>query len=282
MTASDPSSTPRPAGRRATDYEIRGRTALIWLDRPHRGNAWTGTMHTEYRAHLAAAEADPDVRVIVVTGRDRAFCVGGDSQALSGHADRGNYDDGLRGEIATPGFGIDERWDHPFAHQFGLTKPVLAAVNGACAGVGMVLACFCDLRITAAEAKWTTAHGKLNLPAEYGLSWLLPRQIGLSRAMDLLLRSRVALGTEITEMGLALEAVPADEVLDRTLTLAEELAATISRRSLLETRRAVYADTHGEVGPSIARSLQLLDEMTGEPDFAEGVAALRDRRPPRF
>ncbi len=278
----EPSGTSRPPGRRATDYDVRGRTALIWLDRPHRGNAWTGTMHTEYRQHLAAAEADEDVRVIVVTGRGSTFCVGGDSQALEGHGDRGGYDDGLRGEIATPGFGVDERWDHPFAHQFGLTKPVLAAVNGACAGVGMVLACFCDLRVTSATAKWTTAHGKLNLPAEYGLSWLLPRQIGMSPAMDLLLRSRIALGDEIAELGLALEAVDAEVVLDRTLELAEELASTISRRSLLETRRAVYADQHGDVGPSVARSLALLDEMVAEADFAEGVRALAERRLPKF
>lgn len=239
-------------------------------------------MHAEYRQHLAHAEADDDVRVIVVTGRGSTFCVGGDSQALEGHGDRGGYDDGLRGEIATPGFGVDGRWDHPFAHQFGLTKPILAAVNGACAGVGMVLACFCDLRITSSTAKWTTAHGKLNLPAEYGLSWLLPRQIGLSPAMDLLLRSRIALGSEIADLGLALDAVDAADVLDRTLELAEEIASTISRRSLLETRRAVYADQHGDVGPSVARSLALLDEMVAEPDFAEGVRALGERRPPNF
>ena len=140
--------------------------------------------------------------MIVVTGAGRGFCAGADSQALSGHVDRGGYDAGTPADLANPGYGVSPEFDHDFAFHFGLTKPVIAAVNGPAAGVGLVLACYCDLRFAAAGAKLTTAHGKLNLPAEYGLSWLLPRLIGLGRANDLLLSSRVVLAEEALEMGL--------------------------------------------------------------------------------
>ncbi len=183
-------------------YEVDDRVATITLDRPERLNAWTGRMHTEYRWAVAQAEADADVRVIVVTGEGRGFCAGADARALTGHAERGGYDPGTDDELATPGYGVSPEFDHDFAFHFGLTTPVIAAINGPAAGVGLVLACYCDLRFAAAGAKLTTAHGKLNLPAEYGLSWLLPRLIGLTRANDLLLSSRTFLAEEAAAMGL--------------------------------------------------------------------------------
>ena len=164
---------------KATRYEVdRHGVATLWLHRPHRRNAWTGRMHAEYRWIFAELEADPAVRVVVVTGSDGAFCVGGDSEALAGHAERGSYDAGLPAEVASPGHGVRPELDHDFAWQWGLRFPVIAAVNGACAGVGLSLACFCDLRFGAAGAKLTTASPKLGLPAEYGISWVLPRLVG--------------------------------------------------------------------------------------------------------
>ena len=90
---------------KATRYEVAGPIATIWLDRPHRMNAWTGRMHAEYRQNLAAADANDAVRAIVVTGSGRGFCVGGDSEALEGHAERGGYDPGTPKRMATPGTG---------------------------------------------------------------------------------------------------------------------------------------------------------------------------------
>ena len=165
---------------KATDYAVADGIATVWLDRPHRLNAWTGRMHAEYRWCLAQAEQNPNVRVIVVTGRGRGFCVGGDTEALAGHAQKGGYDPGTPSSMAMPGFGKAPEFDASFAYHFGLSKPVLAAINGPAAGVGLALACFADLRFAAAGAKFTTAHGRLNLPAEYGLSWLLPRMVGLT------------------------------------------------------------------------------------------------------
>jgi enoyl-CoA hydratase/carnithine racemase len=267
---------------RAVRYEVADRVAVIRLHRPHRNNAWTGTMDREYRWCLAEADRDPGVRVIVVTGSGERFCVGGDSEALAGHVERGGYDTGLTGEEATPGHGVDPRFDHPFACHYGLATPVIAAVNGAAAGIGMALACFADLRFADDRAKFTTAHGKLGLPAEYGLSWMLPRMVGLSRAMDILLTSRVVLADEALEIGLVNRIYPRDDLLDETLAFARHLASSVAGSSLTETRRAVYRDLHGDIGTSVTDSISLLDRMMRGPDYREGVRALLDKRDPQF
>lgn len=264
-------------------YEAEvGPIATITLDRPDRLNAWTGRMHTEYRWALAQAEASPTVRVVIVTGAGRAFCAGADSRALSGHVDKGGYDPGTPDDLATPGFGVHAEFDHDFAFHFGLTKPVIAAVNGPAAGVGLVLACYCDLRFAAAGAKLTTSHGRLNLPAEYGLSWLLPRLIGVGRANDLLLSSRVVLAEEAATMGLVNRVVAPARLLDVVRDYATMLATTVSPGSLAATKRQVYEDLHRGVGTAVEDADSRLRTMTTEPNFAEGVAALVEKRPPRF
>ena len=159
-------------------------------------------MHTEYRQVLARLDAEPSVRVVVVTGTPPAFCVGGDSDALAGHAARGAYDGGLDADAVRPGHGVRPEWDADFAFQFAMRFPIIAAVNGACAGVGLALALFCDLRYGAAGAKCTTAAPKLGLPAEYGMSWQLPRLVGVTRATDLLLTGRVVTPAETESWGL--------------------------------------------------------------------------------
>jgi enoyl-CoA hydratase/carnithine racemase len=263
-------------------YEVDERIATVTLNRPGRLNAWTGRMHTEYRSAIEAAEADPSVRVVVVTGAGRGFCAGADSQALSNHVDRGGYDAGTPADLARPGYGVSPEFDHDFAFHLGLTKPVIAAINGAAAGIGLVLACFCDLRFAATGAKLTTAHGKLNLPAEYGLSWLLPRLIGLGRANDLLLSSRVVLAEEALEIGLVNAVVGRDRLLEHTYRYATDLVATVSAGSLAATKRQIALDLHRGVGSAVAESVARMDQMMGEPDFAEGVAALQEKRPPDF
>ena len=170
-------------------YDVKDGIATVTLNRPQRRNSWTGRMHAEYRWVLEQAEQDPAVRAIIVTGAGDAFCVGADFRALEGHVDKGGYDPGTPDEMATPGYGVRPEFDADFAYQFGMAKPVIAALNGPAAGVGLVMACYADLRFAVTGAKLTTSHGKLNLPAEFGLSWLLPRLIGVTRANDLLLSS---------------------------------------------------------------------------------------------
>ncbi|MEM7094822.1 MAG: enoyl-CoA hydratase-related protein [Actinomycetota bacterium] len=267
---------------KATSYELRGRTAVIFLDRPERGNAWTGRMDTEYRWLLDQADNDPDVRVIVVAGSGERFCVGGDSQALEGHVEKGGYDRGLSDEQANPGYGVHPHFDQPLASHMGLSKPTIAAVQGAAAGIGLSLVCFCDLRFASPGTKFTTAHGKLGLPPEYGASWLLPRIVGTTRAMELLLTSRVFTAEEALDMGFLNRIVEADQLLDTAVDYAESLASNVAPTSLRETRRQVYLDLHRDVGSSVSDSLRLIDEMMSTPEYRQGVKALVERRPPDF
>lgn len=267
---------------KAVSYAIENRSAVITLNRPHRGNAWTGRMDTEYRWCLDLADNDPKVRTIVVTGAGERFCVGGDSKALEGHVDRGGYDTGVSDDASKPGYGVQPEFDHPFACHYGLTKPVIAAVNGAAAGIGMALACFADLRFTTPGAKFTTAHGKLGLPPEYALSWVLPRLVGLGRGLDLLLSSRVILAEEALAWGLVNEIHDAGQLLPATLAYAEQLAASVGAGALTASRQMTYADLHRDVGSSVDESMAKLNEMMGADEYRKGVAALVEKRPPHF
>ena len=271
-----------PGELRTTRYAVADGVATVTLHRPDRLNAWTGRMHTEYRRCLARAEGDPAVRAIVVTGAGRGFCAGADARALEQHADRGGYDDGAREPLAEPGYGVRPEFDHDFAFHFGLAKPVIAAINGPAAGVGLVLACYCDLRFAAAGAKLTTSAPRLGLPAEYGLSWLLPRLVGVGHATDLLLSSRVVLAEEAATMGLVNKVLPSDELLPHTYDYARALATEVSPAAVREAKRQLYSDLHGDVGTAVERSVELLDRMMGEPDYAEGVRAFVEKRPPHF
>ena len=267
---------------KATRYGVRDGIATITLHRPERMNAWKGRMHVKYRALLARSSEDTAVRVIVVTGSGRSFCVGADSQALEGHVARGSYDSGVDADLARPGFGIRPEFDADFAHQFGIAKPIIAAINGPAAGVGLVLACYCDLRFAAAGVKLTTSHGRLGLPAEYGLSWLLPRLIGLTRANDLLLSSRVVMSEEAATLGLVNRVIAKDELMEETYDYARQLATEVASSSLAATKLAIYEDLHRDVASSVRDANQAMSEMMGASDFAEGVAALTEHRPPEF
>jgi len=267
---------------KVTRYEIDDRVATLTLNRPARLNAWTGRMHTEYRWILEQADRDPAVRVIVVTGAGRGFCAGADTAALEGHAARGGYDPGTPDDLARPGYGVRSEFDADFAFQFGLRKPVLAAINGPAAGVGLAVACYADLRFAVRGAKLTTAHGKLNLPAEYGLSWLLPRLIGLTRANDLLLSSRIFLTDEAWELGLLNALLEPGELLPHTHAYARQLADQVSPGSLRETKWQIYTDQHRDVASAVRRSNELLEQMMETDDYREAVAAFRAKRTPRW
>lgn len=269
-------------------WQVDGHVATLWLHRPHRHNAWTGRMHREYLAALAVLDGDPSVRAIVVTGTPPAFCVGGDSDALAGHAARGSYDSGLDeasgGELARPGRGVRPEWDADFACHFALGAPLIAAVNGACAGVGLALALFCDLRYGAAGAKCTTAAPKLGLPAEYGMSWQLPRLVGVTRATDLLLTGRVFTPAETEGWGLW-NGVGADG--DDTLAMAQRtahhLATQVGPTALRVTKRQIHDDVlRADPAAAIDEAQRLLAEAMTTAEYREGVAALREKRPPRF
>lgn len=264
--------------------EREGPVVTVFLDRPHRHNAWTGRMHAELRWVMNEIELDDQVRAVVITGTPPAFCVGGDSDALAQHADRGGYDTGLPPEPAAPGVNRRPEYDDDFAWMFGYRTPIIGAVNGAAAGIGLALALFCDLRFAAAPAKLTTAAPKLGLPAEYGMSWVLPRLVGATRANDLLLSGRVVTAAETESWGLWNEVLPdGHAALSAAREYADLLSTTVGPKAVSVTKAQIYHDLHRhDSAASVADSKRLLDEAMQTAEYREGVKALRDKRPPRF
>jgi enoyl-CoA hydratase/carnithine racemase len=244
--------------------------AVLTLNRPDRLNAWTAEMERTYFGALADCAASEQVRVIVVTGAGRGFCAGADMQQLQTLGQNG---------AATPP-AAEERQAQTFPQS--IPKPIIAAINGACAGIGLVQALMCDLRFAAEEAKFTTAFARRGLVAEHGISWILPRLIGPARALDLLLSGRVVLGREAAELGLVNRALPAETLLEQTLAYAHELAGQCSPASMATMKRQVYADLDRGVGDAIAGADVLMLESFSAPDFVEGVASFVERRDPSF
>ncbi len=265
-----------------TRYDVEGRVATITLHRPERLNAWTAQMNAEYRSCLQAAADDPGVRVIVVTGSGRGFCAGAESEDLAGHVERGAYRSWDGDHLDRPGYGVRPEFDAELAYHFGVEKPIIAAVNGPAAGIGFALACYCDLRFAAAGAKLTTAHGRLGLPCAFGLAWLLPKLIGLPRALDLVLSSRTFTAEEALDLGLVTAVVPGDQLGQTVSEYARTLATAVSPASMAASKRQVYEAFHLTAAESVRVAEALIDPMMAGPDYREGVAALREKRAPVF
>ncbi len=257
--------------------------ATITLHRPERLNAWTAQMNAEYRSLPPTGLGRPAVRVIVVTGCGRGFCAGAESDDLAGHAERGTYRSWDSDELARPGYGVRPEFDAELAYHFGIPKPIIAAVNGPAAGIGFALSCYCDVRIAASGAKLTTAHGKLGLPCAFGLAWLLPKLIGHSRALELVLSSRTFTAEEALEMGLVATVVAGDQLAGpgRRIRAACWPPPSPRPRWPPPSARCTRPST-SRAAEAVAEAEALLDPMMAGPDYREGVAALREKRPPRF
>lgn len=270
---------------KVTEFSVEQGVGLVRLNRPDRGNSWTTRMNSEYRWLMQRMDGDPEVRVIVVTGAGRQFCVGADFKALD-HYERSdhNYEKSLGLEaMAQPGHGVRAEFDHEMVWHWGLQKPVIAAINGACAGIAVALAAFCDLRYAAAGAKFTTSTPRLGLPAEYGLSWILPRIVGLTHAADILLSGRVFLSEEAKEMGFLNTVFPAEDFEAKVLEIGRGMASSVSPNAVLTAKRQLYADLlRSDVGQAVEDSKALIGRMMKHPDFSEALAAVKEKRPPRF
>ncbi|HVE94868.1 MAG TPA: enoyl-CoA hydratase-related protein [Acidimicrobiales bacterium] len=268
---------------RALRYEQRDAVALVTLSRPDRLNAWTARMASEYRWALEHANADPSVGVIVVTGDGRGFCAGADVKALSVLAAGDDYraDDGtLLGVVAEHPTAPD--FDHAFSWPLALDKPVIAAINGPVAGVGFVLACFCDIRFASDSAVFTTSFARLGLPAEHGVSWILSRLVGAGRAADLLLSSRRVDAAEALAIGLVSRVVPDASLVNEAVEYAQRMATELAPTSLATIKRQLWSDANQSLDHAATAAEALLPEMLASPEFAEGAAALAEKRPPRF
>lgn len=259
--------------------------ATVRLDRPGRGNSWTGRMNAEYRWLMRQADDDPAVRVIVVTGAGRQFCVGADFKALDFYAEgEKDYVASVDPtQLARPGHGVRAEFDHELVWHWGLKKPVIAAINGACAGIAVALAAFCDFRYAVTGAKFTTVAPRIGLPAEYGLAWVLPRLMGATHAMDVLMTGRIFLAEEAARMGYLNDVFPVESFDQRIAEIARTIARTVSPRAALVTKRQVYAELMDlDVGACIEDSKRRIGEAMRTPDFKEGVAAQAEKRAARF
>ena len=253
-------------------YEVRDPgVAIVTLNRPERLNAWTNDMGLGYYAALDRAAADEAVRVVVVTGAGRGFCAGADMEGLQSLGER-------RGE----GGGAATAPTHPFHHALSIPKPVIAAVNGACAGMGFSHAMVCDLRFAAAGAKFTTAFARRGLIAEWALAWTLQRVAGPARALDVLMSGRVVLAEEARELGIVNQVVPAADLLDHTLAYAGELIAHSSPSSMAAMKRQVWHAGEQTIDESLDWSIKLMRASLAQADFKAGVSSFVEKRPPAF
>ncbi|MEZ0365078.1 enoyl-CoA hydratase [Mycobacterium sp. pUA109] len=255
-------------------YDVTDRgVAVVTLNRPARLNAWGPEISAGFYAAIDRAEADPGVRVIVLTGSGRGFCAGAD---LGGS---GSIDEKLGDGDTDVSQLVGERHPHFLT---ALRKPVIAAVNGACVGIGLTHALMCDVRFAAAGAKFATAFTRRGLIAEYGITWILPRLAGWGAAMDLLLSGRTFYAEEAHELGLVKEVVAPERLLARAMEYAEDIAGNCSPASLAVIKQQAYTDALRDITDVSARAEKLMHESLLRPDVIEGITSFLAKRPPNF
>jgi enoyl-CoA hydratase/carnithine racemase len=272
-------------------YEVDDPVATITLNRPDQLNAWTARMGHEVAAAIGRAEADPAVVGIVLTGAGRGFCSGADLGMLAGvTADQGDADSRERAaaeiieaSVAMPGdadAGDDLRG--PYTYFMSLAKPVIAAINGPVAGMGLPVALACDIRLMSTSAVITTSFAQRGLIAEWGIGWQLSRLVGPAHALDLLFTARKVGAGEAERIGLVNRAVPPDDLLTAARDYVVGLAEHSSPTSIAVIKRQVYLDLHRGLAAAERDAERLMAASFARPDFQEGVQSYLERRPPRF
>lgn len=250
----------------AVHLEIDAGVAVLTLDDPERHNAWSPELEAIFYERLDAVGADPAVRVVVMTGSGRMFCPGASTDRLN--------------HIAEVGLDYSDRI--PFTKTLTFRKPLIAAINGGCAGIGFIQAMFCDIRFMASTAKITTAFARRGLPAEHAISWWLPRVIGAERALDLLLSGRTVTADEALRIGLVSRVVQPDQLMPAVLEYARDIAANCAPGAVATIKRQIIDDLSSSYGEALERAYSLTVEASHGAEFREAVAAFTDKRPPNF
>lgn len=267
-------------------YTVDNPVAIITMNRPEALNALTGRMMAEIRHALATAEADADVVGIVLTGAGRGFCAGADIAGLdataSGESGDAAADDlsALKADPGDPEMG--ENFRITYTYILSVQKPVIAAINGPCAGLGFCYALLCDMRFAERQAKFTTAFSQRGLIAEHASSWLLPRLIGPGKALDLLWSARKFLGDEAYELGVVERLVESGESVEAAAAYIRELAAVGSPTSFKIIKAQVYRHLNMTLGEAMKESNALMAESLEREDFKEGVRSFIEKRAPEF
>ncbi|NIP15341.1 MAG: enoyl-CoA hydratase [Pseudomonadales bacterium] len=265
-------------------YAVEDPVAIITMNRPDRLNAFTVRMLAEIRHALAAAEKDSRVVGIVLTGAGRGFCAGMDMGSLDRMSSGGEAaaDDlsSLDAEVGDPAMGAD--FEVTYGYLLAVQKPIIAAVGGACAGLGFVFAMLTDMRFVEPQAKFTTAFSQRGLVAEHGVSWILPRLIGPGRALDILWSSRKFDGTEAERIGIAERLVDEGTAVSEACDFIRDLAASASPTSLKMMKAQVYRHLNMSLGEAMRESNAWMAASLKREDFSEGVRSFIERRPPQF
>jgi enoyl-CoA hydratase/carnithine racemase len=253
----------------------------LTLNRPDKLNAWTQRMEAEFRHAVEAAAADESVRAIVVTGAGRGFCAGADMSILEAGA-AGNASAGQTPQPAPPAVaGLDPNYAHRFSYMLRVPKPIIAAINGPVAGIGLCMTLFCDFRYMAAGQKLTTAFAKRGLIAEHGASWMLPRLVGPTNALDLLFTARAVMTDEAATIGLV-KALPAEAFLEAVQGIAREMVSAASPRSIGVIKRQVWDSMFQDLDEAWRRADEDMVQSFASEDFREGVAHFLQKRAPAF
>ena len=260
---------------------------VITLNRPDRLNAWTGQMQAEVQEVIENAGTDDTVRCILVTGAGRGFCAGADMAGLQEISPDGESADAATSGTTTAKIDphaedLASLYPGRFGYMYACPKPIIAAINGPCAGIGLIFTLYADLRFANQDAKFTTAFAQRGLIAEHGSAWLLPRLVGEAHALDLLFTARVFTGAEAERVGLVNRALPANELLPHAMETAKHLSTQVSPRSLAVMKRQIRESYF----QSFARSLEIADQEMQNSfasfDFKEGVDSFVEKRPPAF
>jgi len=258
-----------------TRYEVADRVLTITLDRPDRLNAWTPTMQEELVAAFDRADADDDVRAIVVTGAGRGYCAGADLERGGSTFDWRERQSG--DEVPRDNGG------QFVLRVFECTKPVIAAINGPAVGVGITMTLPMDVRLAAAGAKLGFVFSRRGIVPEACSSWFLPRLVGISRAMEWAASGRVFTAEEALEAGLVRSVHPPDEVLGAARELAREIADNAAPVSVALTRRLMWSMLGAAHPMEAHRADSRAMFARGQSDDArEGVTSFLEERPPSF
>ncbi len=249
--------------------EVEGAVATLTLDRPEALNALTVPVKVALREALESIAVDRDVRAVILTGAGRAFCAGQDL------AERDEPD------AAPLEVEVRERYNPIIRALRSMGQPVIAAVNGVAAGAGASLAFACDLRIASEEARFVLAFGRIGLVPDSGATWFLPRLVGPAKAAELALVGDPVDAAEALRLGLVSKVVPGDQLMSETRALAERLAAG-APLALALTKGALQRSMTIDLEEALEGEAKLQGIAGASADHAEGLAAFREKRPPRF
>lgn len=263
-------------------YDVSDRICTVTLNRPDKLNAWTRQMHLDLKDAMYKAGADSEIRAIILTGAGRGFCAGADMGGLQAIGAGASTDRSSKAQDGLPGGSSLAEFRMNYSYFPAIPKFIIAAINGPAAGLGMVIPLYADLRFAGDSAVFTTAFAQRGLIAEHGISWLLPRLVGLPAALDLLCSARKFRAPEALALGLVNRVIPDDKLMAETRAYATLLANTVSPRSVAVMKRQLWEAQFQTLAESTTQANHEMELSFQTADFKEGVAHYLEKRAARF